>query len=113
MDIAKIRSLTGKDDSELRELLRSFGWVAQLPAIVDEHGVVLVGHRRLRLAKELGIAPVMQTLRLGSGDAADAERLKPPSPRTLVVRREQADRQRIAEHLHGSKEWTMEKIAAR
>jgi hypothetical protein len=28
-----------------RESLKKFGWVKELPALVDENGVVLVGHR--------------------------------------------------------------------
>ena len=65
-----IRDISG-NDSELRESLKKFGWVEELPALVDENGVVLVGHRRLKtIASNIGF--------------------KPMTPK---------DRQRIAEHL--------------
>ena len=51
-----IRDISG-NDSELRESLKKFGWVEELPALVDENGVVLVGHRRLKIAKEEKIEP--------------------------------------------------------
>jgi hypothetical protein len=35
----------GGDDSELLESLKKFGWIKEFPALVDENGVVLVGHR--------------------------------------------------------------------
>ena len=54
----------GRDNmDELRESMRTFGWIEQLPAWVDERGVVIVGHRRLAVAKEQGIPPVKQLLR--------------------------------------------------
>ena len=42
----------GGDDSELRESLKKLGWVKEFPALVDENGVVLVGHHRLKVAEE-------------------------------------------------------------
>src|SRR5262245_45938335 len=35
---------------ELRDSLHDFGWLPAFPAIVDEHGVVIDGHRRLQVA---------------------------------------------------------------
>lgn len=99
------------DDSELRESLATFGWHPELPAIQDEHGVTLVGNRRMRIAEELGIKPVIRPLSFGAGSEADAERVKlalvsnlgsaPLTPR---------DRKRIAEHLFGERGWTMQRI---
>jgi len=63
-------------DDELRESMRMFGWLPYHPAVKDERGVVLVGHRRLRVAEELGIEPQIVTHSYGSGDAADIERFK-------------------------------------
>ena len=102
----------GGDDSELRESLKELGWIKEFPALVDENGVVLVGHRRMKIAEEENIEPAIKNLNLGKGDAADAKRLrlaivsnigsKPMTPE---------DRKRIAEHLYGEREWTMERIA--
>jgi ParB-like chromosome segregation protein Spo0J len=106
-----IRADVDGDDEELRESLKGFGWVKELPALADEKGVVLAGNRRVRLAKELGIEPNIRTVNFGSGDAADAERVrlaiasniggKPMSPK---------DRERIARHLYEN-QWTMQRIA--
>jgi ParB-like chromosome segregation protein Spo0J len=107
----------GKDDlSDLIESMRTFGWIPYHPAIVDEKGVVLVGHRRLAAAKELGI-PVREeqeivTVDLGSGDPADAERLKLALASNLGNKPlNAADRKRIAERLYGTDGWSMQRIA--
>ena len=36
--------------------IREFGW--QQPIVVDKHGVVIIGHARLKAAKRLGLDPV-------------------------------------------------------
>src|SRR5690349_9486100 len=69
-----IRADVEGDDDELRQSMKQFGWIKEFSALADENGVVLVGNRRLRLAKELGIEPVITTLNFGNGDTADAER---------------------------------------
>src|SRR5262252_5455019 len=100
------------DVSELRESFRRFGWVKYLPAIVDENGLVLVGNRRLKAAKLEGIEPIILTVTLGQGTEGDAERMKLALASNLggePLTKE--DRIRIAEHLYGEKEWTMERIA--
>jgi ParB-like chromosome segregation protein Spo0J len=107
-----IRSLIGIDDAELRESMREFGWVSEFPALVDENGTTLVGHRRLKIAAELGIPPVVKPLTLGTGTEADAERFKLALVSNIggaPLSRE--DRKRIAECLYGAHEWTMERIA--
>ena len=101
------------DDEELRQSMQSFGWRKEFPALLDEHKVVLVGHRRMRIAEELGIDPVVDVLQLGEGDEADAERMKIAlvsnlGGKLMTVK----DRQRIAEHLYGRRGWTMQRIAA-
>jgi predicted transcriptional regulator len=92
--------------------MASYGWVKEFPSIVDEHGAILVGNRRTEIAKELGIEPVVMTVTLGTGAAADAERLKLAIVSNIgaapMTRR---DRKRIAEHLYGRREWTMGRIA--
>lgn len=108
-----IRDVTGDDasDAELKASLQEFGWRAEFPALVDESGFCFVGQRRMRIAAELGIETQTKTLPLGTGDAADAERVKlaiisnigrkPMTP---------ADRARIAERLYKTGEWSMERI---
>jgi hypothetical protein len=102
----------GGDSSELRESLKKFGWVKEFPALVDENGVVLVGHRRLKIAKEEKIEPAVKNLNLGKGDAGDAERLKLAIVSNIGSKpMTREDRKRIAEHLYGERAWTMERIA--
>ena len=104
--------LPGDDDlTELRELMK-FGWSDQFPAIVDENGVVLVGHRRLKAAKELGIEPVIKKLHFGSGPAADAEQFKVAFVSNMGGKPfTKEDRKRFAEYLYGEQEFTMSRIA--
>ena len=107
-----IRSITGLDDSELRESLKRFGWLPELPALTDEKGVVLVGHRRIRLARQLDIKPVIKMLVIGSGSEADAKRFALAIASNLGhAPMTRDDRKRIAEYLYGEKEWTMQRIA--
>jgi hypothetical protein len=56
----------GGDDSELRTSLKEFGWVEDFPALVDENGVVPVGHHRMKIAGEEKIEPVIKKFALGS-----------------------------------------------
>lgn len=101
------------DDTDLRASLVDYGWLSEFPAIQDEHGGTLVGNRRLRIATEEGIRPVIKVIQFGDGKDADAERIKlalvsnlgaaPMSPK---------DRQRIAEYLWGERGWTMGRIGA-
>jgi ParB-like chromosome segregation protein Spo0J len=100
------------DLTELSESMKTFGWRKELPALADEDGFVLVGHRRMKVAKELGIAPIIQTLTFGKGDEADAERVKLALASNLGGQpMTKQDRKRIAEHLYGEKQWTMQRIA--
>lgn len=108
-----IRALVNDDLSELVESMRAHGWVSEFPALRDENGVVLVGNRRLKAAAIAGVEPVIKTLTLGSGSAADAQRLRLAIVSNIGARPlSKEDRQRIAEHLYGEREWTMQRIAA-
>ena len=108
---ASIRTETS-DDSELKASLQQVGWHPEFPAIADEFGTVLVGNRRLRIATELGIKPVIKTIKFGDGKEADAERIKLALISNLGGAPLSAkDRKRIAEHLYGKPGWTMEKVA--
>src|SRR5580765_1627911 len=105
-----IRDISG-DDTELRQSLQAFGWRPEFPALTDENDVVLVGNRRMRIAKELGIEPVIEMINFGRGDTADAERFKVAIASNIGFQQMAAkDRKRIAAHLYG-KEWTMQRIA--
>ena len=107
-----IRSTTDDDDTELRSSMKQFGWIKQFPALVDEYGVVIVGHRRSKIAKQLKIESVIKKLTLGNGDAADAERFKLAIASNVGHKAmTKDDRKRIAEYLYGKREWTMERIA--
>jgi hypothetical protein len=107
-----IRAITRVDNSELRASLKEFGWRKEFPAYKDERGVVLVGHRRLKIAAEEGIKPVIVELELGDGDEADAERLKVALVSNIgFVPLGKKDRGRIAQYLYGERKWTMERIA--
>lgn len=107
-----IRARSADDLSDLLESMKSFGWLKHFPAIQDENGVTLVGHRRLRAAEKLGIDPVIEKFNFGQGDEADAERLKLALASNIGFKQmTRDDRKRIAEYLYGQREWTMEKIA--
>jgi len=97
-------------DDELRESMRG-GWLPGHPAVKDERGVIIVGHRRLAIAEELGIEPRIERVTFGDGDAGDVERL-----RVAVLSNQGAkplsktDRARIAEYLT-ERGWTQPSIA--
>jgi ParB-like chromosome segregation protein Spo0J len=97
-------------DEELRASMRS-GWLPGHPAIIDERGVVLVGHRRLAIAKELGIEPETMKLRFGDGDAGDIERLRVAVQSNLGAKEfSKSDRAEIAKYL-AERGWTQASIA--
>jgi len=103
----------GRDSlEELRESMRAFGWLPELPAIRDERGVVIVGHRRLTVANELGLEPRFLTVDFGDGDAADARRFRLAMASNLGSKElTPQDRKRLAEYLYGERDWTMARIA--
>lgn len=106
-----IRNIDG-DDASLRESMKQAGWIEFLPAFVDENDVVIVGHRRLKIAKELGIKPVITKVRFGKGDDADTKRLQLAiASNTGGKGLTQGDRKRIAEYLYSKLEWTQVAIA--
>ena len=109
--VKQLRAMIEPNDAELRESLKQNGWVAQLPAIADEHGVILVGNRRTAFAKELGIEPVVEIVTFGTGSEADVARLKLASVSNIGgVAMTPKDRKRIAEHLE-KLHWTQRNIA--
>ena len=67
----QVRTTKVLSDSELSISLRG-GWDENLPAIKDEHGNLLVGNRRMAIAKRDGIDPVIKVVTFGDGPEADA-----------------------------------------
>jgi ParB-like chromosome segregation protein Spo0J len=108
-----IRSTDNIDDSELRTSLMVAGWNIELPAIKDEYGRILVGHRRLKIAQEEGITPVIKVVTFGDGDEADAARIQLAAVSNIgAVPMSAADRKRQAERMYdGGKGMTMEAIS--
>ena len=108
--IQNLRSYLPEGLKELRDSMQAVGWLPDLPAIQDEHGVVIVGHRRLDVANELGIEPVIKTVRFGEGQAADAARVALAIASNVGAEKiSAADRKKIAADLYGSG-WSMAKI---
>jgi hypothetical protein len=105
------RERTAKSTTELRESLAVNGWLPELPAIVDEHGVTIVGNSRLELAMELDIEPVIKTVHFGDGEAADARRFTLWAASNVGgAQLSAADRKAVAQDLY-RQGWVMEKIA--
>jgi transcriptional regulator with XRE-family HTH domain len=107
---------TGKRDEACREDLRwsmqTFGWLEGHEAILDENGVVLVGNRRLAMARELGIPERTITLTFGTGVDATKRRWHymmgsnmGPKPFTS------SDRKKMAWRLRKEEGWSQERIA--
>lgn len=105
-----IRQIIGLDDTDLRASLEKSGWIPQFPAYADENGVLIIGHRRMKLAEELGIKPVVETIRFGNGSEGDAKRLELAIASNIGAGLSKKDRESIAvrAYEHG---YTMEQIA--
>jgi ParB-like chromosome segregation protein Spo0J len=93
-----IRTSKPLDDNDLRASLKG-GWDKELPAIEDENGVLIVGHRRMKIALAEGIEPVVKTVVFGTGPEADAARVRLANvsniggaPMTKEDRKAQAER---------------------
>jgi hypothetical protein len=99
------------DLTELRESMQTFGWMSELPATIDENGVMLDGHRRCAVAKELGIKPVTRSIRFGNGPDADRKRLV--EMYIMNIRRPFSanDKARLATFLYGNPTWLMRRVA--
>ena len=103
---------------ELRESMREFGWIDHHPAILDENNVIIVGHRRMMVAKELGIEPKVVRIKFGYGDAGDAERIRLAiasnlgnDPLNTEDRRKIAGRLLLEKNDKGDPAWSVRAIA--
>jgi ParB-like chromosome segregation protein Spo0J len=94
----------------LRASLEAFGWKELFPAIEDQDGKVLVGHRRLKIAKELNIKPVVATVKCKD----DNERWEIAVASNVGhAGMSKVDRQRIAHRMYtDGSNLTMEQIGA-
>lgn len=106
------RSFTTEDLKELRTSMETFGWLPHLPAIQDENEYVIVGRRRLAVAEELGIKPVVETVRFGEGQANDVKRAALALASNIGGEKiSPTDRKKIAADLYYGSHWSMPKIA--
>jgi transposase len=110
-----IRAPQGRDDTtELEQSMQAFGWLDELPAIADERGVVLSGHRRLQVARKLGIEPRIQTRSYGEGDLGTVRRAILAYAANAGVKPLTAgDRRFIAKRLYEDEGLTQAEIAER
>lgn len=106
-----VRNISKIDDTQLKASMRKIGWIQECPAIIDEHGVVIVGHRRLKIAKELGIPPVIDKLTFGDGPSGQAKRLELAAASNLgFAKMDKSARKKIAEQFT-EMGWTQKQIA--
>lgn len=115
-----IRSSKPLNNDELRAAMKD-GWNEHLPAIKDENGTLLVGHRRMKIAEELNLKPVIKTVTFGSGPEAEAARIRLANvsniggaPMTAEDRKHQAVKlynsgltQQAIAHMLGVSQWTI------
>jgi len=99
--VTNIRDLKGLNDNELRASLKAAGWNEHLPAIKDEDGNVIVGNRRMAIAQQEGIEPVIKVVKFGCGPEADAARIRLANVSNIgAAPLKSQDRKRQAEHLY-------------
>src|SRR5262249_61873000 len=68
--------------------------------------------RRMKVPWKLNIETKIKKLPLGKGETADAQRLKLAIVSNIGFKpMTREDRKRLAEHLYGEREWTIERIA--
>ncbi|RPI36436.1 MAG: hypothetical protein EHM67_12685, partial [Hyphomicrobiaceae bacterium] len=102
------RDITKLDDNELRASLQAFGWIEQLPAVKDQKGNILIGHRRLRLAESLNIKPVVRVVHCDT----DADRHRIATAANVgYVALSKNEREALAKRLYSVNRMTQEEIA--
>ena len=99
--MTNIRDIKGLNDDELRASLKAAGWNEHLPAIKDEEGNVIVGNRRMAIAEQEGIEPVIKVVMFGNGAEAQAARIRLANVSNIGAAPLKAqDRKRQAESLY-------------
>jgi transposase len=97
-----------KAEKELRESMLAFGYLPDHPIVKDENGIIISGHRRAKMAEELGITPKVVVRKYKD----DAERVAEGVGSNLGAEGfSPADRKRIATELYGKPGWDVGKIA--
>jgi|GEM_PF-3875846 len=100
-----------KADDELRWSMTTYGYWDDKPIIKDEHGVIIEGHRRDKISRELGLDPRVVVMSFGDGDAGTSGRLGRAIGSNFAKPFTPADRKFIAENLYGKPGWSLEKLA--
>ncbi len=102
----------------LRESMKAIGWPKHLPAIGDKRTkdsdtpIIIVGHRRIEVAEQLGIEPNIEWVDFGEGPAAEATKIALAiASNTGGENISPADRKKIAQDLYGSDKFSQEEIA--
>jgi hypothetical protein len=67
-----LKSRTSGPFDDLIASMLTFGWIEEMPAILDEYGVVIDGNRRMIVAELIGIEPVTKTARRRSARRSSA-----------------------------------------
>jgi ParB-like chromosome segregation protein Spo0J len=99
-------------DEALRESMRAVGYLPGLPVVKDEYATVIVGHRRDRIARELGLEAETITIPFGDGSDADAQRARQAYWSNIGGRPFPADaRQPISVHMVIELGWSQEAAA--
>jgi DNA-binding NarL/FixJ family response regulator len=99
--VTNIRDIKGLNDDELRASLKAAGWNEHLPAIKDEDGNVIVGNRRMAIAEQEGIEPIIKVVIFGNGAEAQAARIRLANVSNIGAAPLKAqDRKRQAENLY-------------
>lgn len=112
-DKATFGRLTHRGDlKELRESMQAHGWLPELPALQDETGFTLVGNRRMAVAKELGIEPVIRRVKIeGTGDEKEARKMLLAIASNVAAKPfTKEHRQRLIEH-YGMESWSAAELA--
>ncbi len=104
--------MSGSDEA-LRESMRETGYLPGHPVIKDEHGIIIEGHRRDRVARELGIEPETMTITFGDSSEADIRRLQQAVFSNLGGRAFPLESRRsIAAHMVVELSWTQQAAAS-
>ncbi len=99
-------------DAELKESMRAAGYLPGHPVVRDEHRIIIDGHRRDRIARELEIEPETITIPFGDGGDGDVKRVRQAVWSNRGGRSFPRDsRQKIAVHMVARLGWTQEAAA--
>jgi hypothetical protein len=104
-----------EDDAELRQSMMAFGWIPELPALLDQNGALLVGSRRMKIAEELCITPVIKIVHIDddSGDEGDKRRFRIAVASNVGTKTlSKNDKYRLTTYLYNDRHWSLDSIGA-